>query len=147
MVIASFNEHGFGLPLHTFVWGLLFYYGMELLNLHPNTFLHIACFITLCEAYLGMPPHWKLRKHLFSPRMGLGQGDQPFVGSFNIQLRGSWMASYLSTPLPSFIHGYEGVVLCSELHWSVPVAKPKWGYDAVNKFKPKISYMLDVFAK
>jgi hypothetical protein len=30
MVLASFYKHGFGLPLRPFVWGLLFYYGLEL---------------------------------------------------------------------------------------------------------------------
>lgn len=30
MVLASIYERGFGLPLHPFVWGLLFYYGLEL---------------------------------------------------------------------------------------------------------------------
>jgi hypothetical protein len=43
-------------PLHPFVRGLLFYYGLELQNLNPNTVLYIVCFIRLCEAYLGMPP-------------------------------------------------------------------------------------------
>lgn len=60
VVLASFYEHGFGLLLHLFMQGLLFYYGLELHNLYPNTVLHIACFITLCEAYLDMAPHWKL---------------------------------------------------------------------------------------
>ena len=57
VVLSSFYEHGFRLPLHPFVWGLLFYYGLELQNLHPNIVLHIACFTTLCEAYLSMSPY------------------------------------------------------------------------------------------
>lgn len=60
VVLASFYERDFGLPLHLFMRGLLFYYGLELQNFHPNSVLHIVCFITLCEAYLGMPRHWKL---------------------------------------------------------------------------------------
>jgi hypothetical protein len=57
LYLASLYECSFGLPLHPFVRGILFYYGMELQNLHPNTILHIACFTMLCEAYLSMPPH------------------------------------------------------------------------------------------
>jgi hypothetical protein len=57
VVLASFYERGFGLPLDPFVRGLLFYYGLELQNLHSNTILHIACFIMLCEAYLDMEPY------------------------------------------------------------------------------------------
>jgi hypothetical protein len=68
VVLASFYELGFRLPLHPFVWGLLFYYALELQNLHPNTVLHTSCFIPLCEAYLGMKPHCKLWAHLFSPQ-------------------------------------------------------------------------------
>jgi hypothetical protein len=30
VVLASFYERGFRLPLHPFVWGLLFYYTLEL---------------------------------------------------------------------------------------------------------------------
>jgi hypothetical protein len=55
-MLASFYKRDFRLPLHPFVRGLLFYYGLELQNLHPNTVLHILCFIMLCEAYLGMEP-------------------------------------------------------------------------------------------
>lgn len=52
-----FYKRGFGFPLHPFVWGLLFSYGLEIHNLHPNSMLHMACFITLCKAFLGINPH------------------------------------------------------------------------------------------
>lgn len=45
-----------GSPYTSLVRGLLFYYGLEFQNLYPKTILHIACFITLCEAYLGIEP-------------------------------------------------------------------------------------------
>jgi hypothetical protein len=95
IVLASLYERGFGLPIHLFMHGLLFYYEPELQNLNPNTILHIACFITLCEAYLHMEPHYKLCKHLFSLQVNPGQGDQTFVGSFNIHLHGLQRVSYL----------------------------------------------------
>lgn len=44
---------GFPASVHV---GVLFYYGLELQNMHPKTIIHISCFITLCEAYLGMGP-------------------------------------------------------------------------------------------
>ena len=34
--------------------------------LTPNGILHIACFITLCEAFLGIYPHWGLWRCLFN---------------------------------------------------------------------------------
>lgn len=56
VVLASY-ERGFEVPLYPFVRGLLFYCRLEIQNIHPNSILHIACFIVLCEAYLGMEPH------------------------------------------------------------------------------------------
>lgn len=66
VVLMYFSEHGFGLPLHPFVWVLLFYYKLEIQNLHPNSILHIVCFITLCEAFLGIDPYYKLWQYLFN---------------------------------------------------------------------------------
>ena len=48
---------GMSFPLHPFVQGLLCAYGIQLHDLPPNSFLHIACFITLCECFLGVYPH------------------------------------------------------------------------------------------
>jgi hypothetical protein len=50
--------HGLSLPDHEILHGLLFVYGMQLHQLTPNSILHIACFITLCDAFLGINPHW-----------------------------------------------------------------------------------------
>jgi hypothetical protein len=54
VVLASFYEHDFGPPLHPFVRWLLFYYKLEIQHLHPNTVLHISCFIALSEAFLSI---------------------------------------------------------------------------------------------
>jgi hypothetical protein len=56
IMLASFYERGFGLPLHLFMRGLLHYYQGEIQNLHPNAILHIVCFIMLCEAFMGSIP-------------------------------------------------------------------------------------------
>jgi hypothetical protein len=47
----------FSLPTHEFLRGLIFVYGVQLHQLMLNSILHIACFITLGEAFLGMNPH------------------------------------------------------------------------------------------
>ena len=69
VVLAPFYERGFGLPLHPFVRGLLFFYGLEIQHLNPNAVLYMACFITLCEAFLGIAPHFKLWCYLFRPQL------------------------------------------------------------------------------
>jgi hypothetical protein len=55
-MLAFFYERGFGLPLHPFVHGLLHYYLVVIQNCYPNVVLHIACFITLYEAFMGIDP-------------------------------------------------------------------------------------------
>ena len=40
---------GLGFPLHPFVRGLMFYYGLDFHNLAPNFVLNISAFIVVCE--------------------------------------------------------------------------------------------------
>ena len=46
---------GVGFPLHPFVRGLMFYYGLDFHDLAQNLFLHISAFIVVCEALLRIP--------------------------------------------------------------------------------------------
>ena len=55
----AFFDRGFALQIHHFIRGLLYSYRLQMHNLTPNGILHIACFITLCEAFLGIYPHWR----------------------------------------------------------------------------------------
>jgi hypothetical protein len=57
LMFLSNLQRGFSLPAHKFLRGLLFVYGVQLYQLTPNSILIIACFITLCEAFLGVDPH------------------------------------------------------------------------------------------
>jgi hypothetical protein len=60
VMFLAFLLRGLSLPAHEFLRGLLFVYGVQLHQLTPNSILHIACFITLCESFLGDEPHWIL---------------------------------------------------------------------------------------
>ena len=51
---------GLGFPLHDFVWGLLYAYGVQIHDFTLNGILHIAVFMTLCECFLGVHPSWAL---------------------------------------------------------------------------------------
>jgi hypothetical protein len=62
---CSFSERGFALPTCSFFRGLLFFYGIELQHLNPNSICHISIFIHFCEAFLGIEPHWALFRYLF----------------------------------------------------------------------------------
>jgi hypothetical protein len=68
VMFLAFLLRGLSLPAHEFLRGLLFVYGVQLHQLTPNSILHIACFITLCESFLGVEPHWILWKFLFHLR-------------------------------------------------------------------------------
>jgi hypothetical protein len=60
VMFLSFLFRGLSLPAHEFLRGLLFLYGVQLHQLTPNSILHIACFVTLCESFLGIEPHFLL---------------------------------------------------------------------------------------
>ena len=56
VVFTLFYERGFSMPAHDFLRGLVFFYGLELINLDPNSILQLSLYIHLCEAILGIDP-------------------------------------------------------------------------------------------
>jgi Putative gypsy type transposon len=110
LVLAAFYERGLGLPLHPFVRGLLFHYGLQLHHLNPNGVLHLAFYITLCEAFLGIEPHWMLWRHLFrvAPQRSRATGEVEAVGGAAFQLKSSRGHVYFRLPLPTSNRGWHG---------------------------------------
>ena len=72
--------------------------------LNPTRVMHIAGFVTMCEAFLGMEPHMDLFQWLFS-RQALSEGKSlmiTLVGSFVLQKKPSTSGSYpMYTPYDS----------------------------------------------
>ena len=64
----AFHERGLGYPAHWLLRGLLNEWGLELQHLNPMGVLHIAGFVTVCEAFLRMEPHADLFRRFFSGR-------------------------------------------------------------------------------
>ena len=64
VVFTDFFENGFSFPPSSFLRGFLYYYKLELHHLNPNGVLRIASFVTACEAFLGIRPHFALWKHV-----------------------------------------------------------------------------------
>jgi len=56
----SFLDRGFGIPACRFMRALVHYYEVELQNFNPNSIMQAPVFATVCEGYLGIPPHWNL---------------------------------------------------------------------------------------
>ena len=65
VMFDAFLLRGLFLPAHEFLRCLLFSYGIQLWQLAPNSIVHLAIFITTCEAFLGIDPHWGLWKKIF----------------------------------------------------------------------------------
>jgi hypothetical protein len=53
----------------------------------PNSILHIACFITLCEAFLGIDPHWGLWNYLFRLRPNVSNEEIHDLGGAIVFVR------------------------------------------------------------
>ena len=86
---VEFLPRGFGFPIHDFVRGLMYAYGIQIHDLTPNSVLSIASFIVLCECFLGISPNWLLWKSPFLVRRNAGKSKQVYpVGGFGIQVRG-----------------------------------------------------------
>jgi hypothetical protein len=71
---STFYERGFDVPSHRFLHSLLQFYGLELHHLTPSGVLHRATFLTLCEAYMGIEPHFTLWNHFFCAQLLQGSG-------------------------------------------------------------------------
>ena len=75
VVFLTHFVHGLGFPLHQFVRGLMFYYGLHFHDLDPNFIINISVFIVVCEAFLRIRPHFGLWLKTFNvkPKIVGGQ--------------------------------------------------------------------------
>jgi hypothetical protein len=80
VMFLAFFLRRLSLPAHEFLCGLLFVYGVQLHQLMLNYLLHIACFITLYKAFLGIDSHWILWKYLFCLRPSGSLAEIPKLG-------------------------------------------------------------------
>ena len=84
---APYLERGLGLPCSFFFSGLLRYYRIQLHLLTPNSFVHISIFMHLCEAFLGIEPHFELFRFLFHLKPQPDSYVLDVVGGAGLQLR------------------------------------------------------------
>ncbi|KAK1617237.1 hypothetical protein QYE76_022754 [Lolium multiflorum] len=104
---VSFVDHlirGLSAPIHPFLRGLLFVYGLQLHHLTPNSILHISIFITLCEAFLGVQPNWALWKRIFFCRRNGSANVAYNIGGVVISIRSS--VNYFDVKLPDSVQGW-----------------------------------------
>ena len=80
IAFAPYFERGLGLSCSNFFSGLLYYYGIQLHHLTPNSFVHLSVFVHLCEASLGIEPHFDLFRFLFHLKPQPDSYDLDVVG-------------------------------------------------------------------
>ncbi len=105
VVFESFFYRGFSVPTSRFFRGLLHFYKIELVHLNPNSILHIAAFIHLCEAYLGIGPHFALFRYLFQVTTRQKSGPV-VVGGASIQMRKQRSDKYITLPTRDSLKGW-----------------------------------------
>ena len=80
VVFLSHFVRGLGFPLHPFVRGLMFYYGLDFHYLAPNSILNILAFIVVSEAFLRIPPHFGLWLKTFNVKPMVVGGQRAECG-------------------------------------------------------------------
>jgi hypothetical protein len=104
VMFLAFLLCGLSLLAHEFLHGLLFVHDMQLHQLTPNSMLHIACFITFCESFLGVDSHWTLWKFLFRLRPSVSLSKNPELGGAVVFVHTE--AHYLEFSMAASVQGW-----------------------------------------
>jgi hypothetical protein len=106
VIYIPFLIRGLALPISPFFRGLLDFYHLNLTHLNPNSILQVSVFVHLCEAYLGILPHFGLWKYLYHCRPGMARGQHQLVGGASLEMRRGRKTEYLDIPLKDNIKGW-----------------------------------------
>jgi hypothetical protein len=104
VMFLAFLLRGLSFPAHEFLRWLLFVYGVQLHQFTPNSILHITCFVTLCESFLGIEPHCTLWKFLFRLRPSVSLSKKPELGGAVISVRAE--VHYLEFNMAASVQGW-----------------------------------------
>ncbi|KAK1607929.1 hypothetical protein QYE76_031602 [Lolium multiflorum] len=100
-MFVAFLFRGLSLPAHEFLRSLLFFYGIQLWQLTPNSILHLSIFITVCEAFLGIDLG-SLEEDLLCKRQH--SNGPPVVGGVGFVVRQD--VDYLDYPMKESVQGW-----------------------------------------
>jgi hypothetical protein len=103
VIYVPFLIRGLALPISSFFGGLL---KLNLTHLNPNSILQVAIFVHLCEAFLGILPHFRLWKYFYHYRPRMAGGQHQLVGGASLELRRGRKVEYLDIPLKDNIKGW-----------------------------------------
>jgi hypothetical protein len=106
VVYVSFLIRGLALPISPFFCGLLDFYDLNLTHLNHNSILQVVIFVHLCEAFLGILPHFRIWRYLYNCRPRMDGGQHQLVGGASLELRRGSKVEYLDIPLNDSIKGW-----------------------------------------
>jgi hypothetical protein len=127
VMFLAFLLRRLSLPAHEFLRGLLFVYSVQLHQLTSNSILHIACFVTLCESFLGIEPHFLLWRSIFRLRPNVALARKPELGRAVVFVRPE--AQYLKFSMAASVQGW----------------RTKWFYIKDRKASPEYEHGLAPF--
>jgi hypothetical protein len=84
VIFVPFLIRGLALLASPFFRGLLDFYALNLTHLNPNSILQIVVFVHLCEAFLGILPHFGLWKYLYHCRPRMAGGQHQLIGGASL---------------------------------------------------------------
>jgi hypothetical protein len=102
VIIFTHIERGFGVLAGDFLRGLLHFYHIELVHLAPNSIMIISTFVHLCEAFVGITPHFHLWRYFFELKK---TGKGTIIGSIGFMLRRNMKLEYIDLTLPDNTSG------------------------------------------
>jgi hypothetical protein len=148
VVFLAHIKRGFGIPTGDFLRGLLHFYRIELVHLAPNSITIISTFVHLCEAYLGITPHFHLWRHFFEPKK---TGKGAIVGSADFMLHRNMKSEYIDLTLPdntsSWKQGWfyldNPASALRERTGRAPVLGPEWTNQLVTRDTEELKPLLD----
>ncbi|KAK1606934.1 hypothetical protein QYE76_030607 [Lolium multiflorum] len=76
----------------------------QLWQLTPNSILHLSIFITVCEAFLGIEPHWGLWRKIFYVKRHNDSNGPPVVGGVGFVVRKE--VDYFDYPMKESVQGW-----------------------------------------
>ncbi|KAK1616092.1 hypothetical protein QYE76_021609 [Lolium multiflorum] len=73
-------------------------------QLTPNSILHLSIFVTVCEAFLGIEPHWGLWRKIFYVKRHNDSNGPPVVGGVGFVVRKE--VDYFDYPMKESVQGW-----------------------------------------
>ena len=119
--------------------------------MNPNSILHLSIFVHLCEAFLGIQPHWNLFCYLFHLKPQPDSNNPSRIGGYGLQLNQGQGSEYLAYSTPTSLSGwkiwwfYIGNHAPTLPRWTIeaPVKKDCWKSRVSNEELPQVRDLLE----